>query len=97
MKTLFGTTFFAVAFLAPGLCAAASLPQSSTITSATTTSAPASSEYAASSNTQHPLAVLDYQDGVHLKPASSVNHDATTLPAPRDSAAALMDETGFGH
>ncbi len=47
-------------------------------------------------NSEHPYAVLDYQDGVHLKPAFPLAHRQSTAPVLRDSTMALVNKTGAG-
>jgi hypothetical protein len=56
----------------------------------------ASQTQSAAYSNQHPYAVLDYQNGVHLMPTSPVAHRGAFAPALRDSTAALMNQTGDG-
>ncbi len=88
MKTFFGVALTALVLLAPAISEAASVAQ--------TAGQPQSSASAATTYAQqHPYAVLDYQNGLHLMPVSPVSRSATTV-APRDSTLGLVDATGNG-
>jgi hypothetical protein len=89
MKTFLGVALTALVLLAPALSEAQTRTQPQSAVTAATTSAP-------SYNRQHPYAVFDYQDGVHLMPISPVSRSAAVVAAPRDSTLGLVDATGNG-
>ncbi len=54
----------------------------------------ASPTQSAAYGNQHPFAQLDYQNGIHLMPASPVAHRAIAAPTQRDSTMSLVNQTG---